>query len=244
MATLLTQERLELLLLGIDPTLEESDIIEEWTGVWSDYFSAASLSTNTEAVASYVVDQGTTLKIGVNSYLGASDLTGSSITVICNPTGASEILTSQFDTQNYVVTTGLLGQETPSTTIGDYTVITTFTAANITTLEGLMAAELAGITGADQFKVKLSAGINAWWDELASSPSTYFTGATLVSRPSGMTLSGLEDSIQDAIDANNIIIASTGNITSEEAMENIAKELNDANTGGSATVGGTPYTIG
>ena len=156
------------------------------------------------------------------------------------------VLLSAFDTQNYVVTTGLLGQDTPSISNSAYTVISTFSPTNMTSLEAIMSAALVGMTADDAFAGKLSAGINAWWDELVGSPSTYFAGATAVAKPSGITLSGLEDSIDDAIDANNLIIDSTENITDEEAMDNMATELNNANTAvkGTATIGGTPYDIG
>ncbi len=253
MATLMTQNKLKLLLLGLSSTLssvdvEEADVIDAWTDVWSEYFAVASLSTNTEASASYAVDQTTTLKIGVNSYLGASDLTGTNITVSCTATGASEVLVSAFDTQNYVITTGLLGQDIPSTSGSAYKVLTTFSPTNMVDLKAAMSAAMVGLTVDDAFSNKLSAGINALWDEIVGSPSDYFAGATAVAKPSGITLSGLEDSIDDAIDANRVIFETPPDydITDEEAMDNIAQELNDANTAskGTATVGGTPYDIG
>ena len=249
MANLMTQARLKLLLLTTDFYNEEAGVILAWSSIMSDYFSAASLSSNVAASPSYVIDQGATLKIGINSYVGAGDVSGSSITVICNITGASDVLISAFDTQNYIITNNLLRQEPgpPSIANPHYTIITTFTSAQLTVLRSIMAAQMVGIIADGAFTEKLANGIIAWWDELIANPGTYFTGATVVSAPTGVSIvDALKDSIQDALNTNNGIIIATDELSAEDAMDNIATELNDANTlvKGVATVGGNPFDIG
>lgn len=60
------------------------------------------------------------LRFDINSLLGPNDRSGAVVRVRYHETGAQEDVVSQWDGSKNVVTTGLLGQSTPSTLITDY----------------------------------------------------------------------------------------------------------------------------
>jgi len=91
------------------------------TGVWEVYKTDVD-DDQPDSVAT----AGTQLKVVVDTLLGLSpnaSRAGRLVTVEYNPTGASEEVAIVWDgVNNYVLTTGFLGQTTPSTTVTDYTV--------------------------------------------------------------------------------------------------------------------------
>jgi len=90
-------------------------------GVWEVYKDDVA-----DAAPDSVATAGTQLKLVVDSLLGLTpnaSRAGRTVAVEYNPTGASEDAVIQWDgTNNYVMTTGFLGQTTPSTDADDYTV--------------------------------------------------------------------------------------------------------------------------
>lgn len=103
---------------GNDDTLE---------GVWEYYDGDYTRFAPTEVIDTYLVGR---LLFDVNSLLGTSDRTGSSVRVQLNETTAYEDCTSAFgdpdgswgENRNYILTVGLLGQTSPSTDSEDYSV--------------------------------------------------------------------------------------------------------------------------
>ena len=88
------------------------------TGIWEYYDGNLSLASPDS-----VTNLGSTLKIVIDSLLGTSERTGAVVRVMSNLTGVYEDLTSQWDgSNNYVETTGFLGQATPSVIASDYTI--------------------------------------------------------------------------------------------------------------------------
>ncbi len=69
-----------------------------------------------------ITNQGSDLRVDIDDFFptGAGDRSGLVVRVTCLLTGASEDLTVQYDTENYVETTAFLGQVSPSTTEADY----------------------------------------------------------------------------------------------------------------------------
>lgn len=87
-------------------------------GVWEYYDGNLSVTAPDS-----VTNLGSTLKVVCDSLMGLSDRTGAIVRVLSNITGAYEDLTSQWDgSNNYVETTGFLGQASPSVTASDYTI--------------------------------------------------------------------------------------------------------------------------
>lgn len=100
--------------LLFDIVLAAADI----TGVW-EYYDGYANALNPESVT----NMGSYLRIKINPLLGTSERTGASIRVMCQLTGAVETLTSAWDgTDNYIDTTGFLGQISPSTLVAGYSV--------------------------------------------------------------------------------------------------------------------------
>lgn len=87
------------------------------TGVWEFYDGNFS-----KATPDLVTDNGATLTFNLNDYLGSSNRSGTVIRVKLNDTGAFEDVVSTWTGSVNRVTTGLLGQTSPSTDIVDYTV--------------------------------------------------------------------------------------------------------------------------
>lgn len=85
-------------------------------------------------------------------------------------------------------------------------------------------------------KAAVQAGIIAWWDRLVSAPGTYFTGASAIAKPSGLT------TIASTMEAD-VFVANRLEATKAAAMDRMAAFLATHNTGGTATIGGTPRTI-
>ena len=79
-----------------------------------------------DAAPDVVTNLGGTLKIIIDSMLdtdGSVSYEGLDVQVMLNDTGAAEMLVSEHDgANNYVTTTGFLGQASPSTSVSDYTV--------------------------------------------------------------------------------------------------------------------------
>lgn len=87
------------------------------TGVW-EYFDGRYDKANPTSVT----DNGTTLTFDLTGYLGTDDLRGTPIRVRLNSSGAYEDLFSDFVGGVNVVTSGLLGQSSPTVLVDDYTV--------------------------------------------------------------------------------------------------------------------------
>ena len=246
MATLLTKANLKNLLINMPlDYVDDSDapVVEAWVNLWSEFFSPASLSSTTAYVPDSVADMTTYIKIGVNSLLGAGDASGSNVSVVYITNGGAGVFISEFSSVNYISTEDLMGQETVDTDVNNYRILTQLTTTNMAALQAAMSSSLAGISGTNAFASKLAAGISSWWTTMEGSPSDYFPSATAVTKPSGVS-SGLESTIQSAIDYNNAYIAANDTISTEDAMDKLAEEIFNANSGGYATIGGSDYTIG
>ena len=246
MSTLLTKNLLKSLLVNISLNYVEpydANVALTWSQTWASYFQMSSLDSTTSYNPSYITDMATYLKVGVNTITGAGDSTGTSISIMCNLTNETGIFLSSFFSDNYIETDDLLGQSSVSTLVGDYTIVSQLSPTNISVLTSVMSSAMVGITSDGSFAGKLSDGIEAWWSEMESNPSDYFPSATAVTKPSGI-LSGLENTIQSAIDYNNDYIELNGNISKEDAMDKLADVIHTANSGGTATIGGSDYTIG
>ena len=244
----MTKARLKDFLLALDSYEDEASVISAWGAAWSDFFSVASAFSAT-ANPSYVTDETTVIKIGVNSLLGSSDNSGSNVVVTCIPTGEAQNLVSQYDTANFIRTTELLGQSPVSTTLTDYEIaLPAFVveSAALPTAQAAFEAALDGISDENAADNKLAAALTAWWADMQANPSNYFIGASAITPPSA--LSSLAADLQTAFDENNEDIESLGTITSDQALDRVAQALVDGNTGGimEQPGGATPlqYTIG
>jgi len=92
----------------------------DYDGVWEFYAGSLGYPYSNP---SDVTDLGSTLRFDLDGTLGSSKATGSLIRVQYNPTGAYEDVESQWDgVHNYIETSTLLGQSSPSTEESDYTV--------------------------------------------------------------------------------------------------------------------------
>lgn len=247
MAGLMTKDRLKGILLNLDKYSDEPDVIDAWAASWRLFFEVAAAESSV-AVPSYVVDETTQLKIGINSLLGVANNSGNDVLVTCNITGESQLLVSAFDTENYVRTVDLLGQTSPSsTTLSDYAVSLPGKSIEISALgtpESAMKSKLDGVTQTNAAAAKFAAGVTAWWDELEANPATYFTTASGIVPPTA--LSSLESDLQAAFDQNNADIDANGNITNDQAMDRVAQAFVTGNTGGILQEPGSPpveYTI-
>lgn len=247
MAGQMTKARLKNLLLALDSFADEASVISAWGSAWSGFFSVAAANSAT-GDPSYVTDETTVIKIGVNSLLGSSDNSGTSIVVLCIATGSTETLVSQFDTANFVRTTGLLDQSPVSTTESDYEVSIPgllIESSALSTAQSALEYALNGISGANAAATKLKDGLEAWWADMQANPTTYFLGSTGVIPPTA--LSTLDTELQAVFDENNDDIESLGTITSDTALDRVAQALVDGNTGGILEMPGVPtplqYTI-
>ena len=188
-----------------------------------------------------MIDETTQIKIGVNSLLGSSNSSGTNVVVTCLLTGSTENLSSQYDTANFIRTTGLLGQSSVSTTLSDYECLLPNKLINDSALgapESAFNASLVGVTGEDKAAEKIAAAVDAWWAELQANPSTYFSSASAIIPPT--TLSSLENDLQSAFDANNDFIEANGNITNDQALDTVANALMAGTLGGILEESGTP----
>lgn len=226
-------------LLNLELYGTESGAISAWAAAWKEFFSNA-FANFTQGNPSYVTDQTTTLKIGVNSILGSSDVSGTWVKVECLLTNEFENCEVQYDTQNYIVTSDLLGQSAPpSTTTTDYEVTdTAIIVSALDTPEAAMASAMVGLSVEDEAGNELEDGVTAWWNELVTNPSSYFTNATAVTAPSG--LSSLASDLETSFDEN---IAEDPPISKEDAIDNVADDFIAANTGGTVTISSVTKTI-
>jgi hypothetical protein len=88
------------------------------TGIW-EYYDGV----DRDDAPSSAANLGPNLRFNLNDLLGTANRAGASVRVQLNTTTAFEDCVSLWDgSNNYIVTTGLLGQTTPSTTATDYTV--------------------------------------------------------------------------------------------------------------------------
>lgn len=248
MAGLMTKARLKNILLTLEPLTEESEVIDAWGDAWSQFFEVAA-AESTVANPSYITDETTVLKIGVDSLLGTGDNTGTNVLVTCISTGEIENLVSQFDTANFIRTTGLLGQSSVSTTLTDYEVYLTGLGIEVSALSVAKAAlkdALDGLSGSNAAAEKLFDGLIAWWADLQAKPTNYFPTASAIIPPTA--LSTLQADLQSTFDDNNADIESLGTLTSDQALDRIAQTLVDGNSGGILEEPGVPnpqqYTIG
>lgn len=88
------------------------------TGVW-EYYDGDVRDADPDSVVNV---GGGVLRFYLNDLLGTQKRTGAEVTVQLNSTTSSEVVASLWDGSNNYVETGLLGQSSPSTTAGDYTV--------------------------------------------------------------------------------------------------------------------------
>lgn len=79
-----------------------------------------------------VTDNGSSLEFDLTSLLGASNRQNTKVRVFLNSTGAYEEVFSTWSGTKNIATTGLLGQSTPSTEKGDYTVGSDWTILEVT----------------------------------------------------------------------------------------------------------------
>lgn len=245
MAILMTKGRLKSLLLSLGSFTDEASVRSAWGTAWSEFFEVASVDSSS-AIPNYVNDEITTIKIGVNNLLGASNQAGTSVVVTSQVTGLYQTLISQYDSANFVRTVDLLGQSSASTVLTDYVVIQLGTNIEISAFSAAQAkleTALQGISGSNAAATKLQAGLIAWWGELQANPSAYFVGASSITPPS--VLSSLAVELQAVFDQNNDDIEAAGTITSELALDRIAQALATGNTGGILEMPGPlQYEIG
>jgi len=101
--------------LGVWLTVAAANII----GVW-EYYDGEWRKTNPETVE---LATGGKLRMNLNNYLGNTNRQGTRIRAQYNETTAYEDLVSLWDgTDNYILTTGYLGQTSPSLVETDYTI--------------------------------------------------------------------------------------------------------------------------
>jgi hypothetical protein len=126
------------------------------TGVWEFYDGdPRDIQPDT------VVDQGATLRMNVNGLLGLVDRAGAVVRVQLNETTAFENVASSWDgSDNFIITTGLLGQTIVSTDIDDYTVGTLWTEVR---LEG---DETANLTIAGAIDIILPQTLEEDWNKV------------------------------------------------------------------------------
>jgi len=210
---------------------DESGAIAGWAAAWKSFFSNA-FAKYTQDFPTYVVDQTTALKIGVNSILGVVAIPGSWIKVECLLTSEFEICESSYDTQNYIETVSLLGQVTPSTMVTDYRVTdAAIMGTDLDVPEAAMVSAMTGLSDENEAGNKIQAGVVAWWDELENNPEDYFLGATAIVAPAGLL--GLAAALDTSF-AENLAIDPP--ITKEDAIDNVADDFIAANTGGTVTI--------
>lgn len=99
-------------------------------GVWEFYDGTAQ-----DENPNKVINQGTTLRMNVDTLLGSGiDRSGTVVRITIAQTSSSEEVVSQFDgVTNFIETTGLLGQINPSLVSSDYTVGTIWSPLKINT---------------------------------------------------------------------------------------------------------------
>lgn len=226
-------------LLSLELYGTESGAIAAWAAAWKEFFSNAFANYN-QGVPSNVTDQSINLKIGVNSILGSSDMSGTWVKVECLLTNGYENCLVQYDSQNYIITSDLLGQTAPpSTAIIDYEVTDTAVIVSaLTTPEAAMVSAMVGLSVEGEAGNKLEDGITAWWSELYANPSSYFTNATAISVPLG--LPGLASDLETSFEEN---LAEYPLISREDAVDNVADDFIAANTGGTVTISSVVKTI-
>lgn len=111
-----------------------------------------------------------------------------------------------------------------------------FTSSNI--VKALIASTMANaMTGlSTSGPAAIQAGIDAWWTAMQGAPSTYFSGATAIAKPAGLT------SIASGMEAS-VFVANRLETTKAAAMDRLANYLHGLNAGGTATIGGVARTI-
>jgi len=106
---------------------------------------------------------------------------------------------------------------------------------NIALAKADMAAAMITPFASDG-KNAVQAGIVAWWSRLSGSPGSYFTGASAIAAPAGLS------SIASSMNAS-VFVPNKSETTKPPAMDRMANFLDGKNAGGTATIGGTPRTI-
>lgn len=95
-----------------------SVVADNLNGVW-EFYDGEKRKTNPNAVT----DMTGYLKFTLNSYLGSANRQGANVRVMLNTTSAFEDCESKWDgANNYIETSGYLGQSSPSTSASDYTI--------------------------------------------------------------------------------------------------------------------------
>lgn len=102
----------------------------------------------------------------------------------------------------------------------------------ITNARNAMATAMTGLSSSGQGDDKVQAGIEAWWTHIAASPGTYFSGASAIAAPAG--LSGIAAALVSIFSTNT-----APGVTTAQACDAIAAELHTRNAGGTATIGGS-----
>lgn len=109
-------------------------------------------------------------------------------------------------------------------------VLFTANASPINTAKAAMAAAMSGMCASGAAAAKIQAGIIAWWGALAASPGSYFTGASSITAPAGLT--GIAAGLPALFDLNKL------ETTKAPACDRIATFFHDQNAGGSADISG------
>lgn len=117
-----------------------------------------------------VLDQGSSLRMNINGLLGEENRSGAIVRVQLNETTVYEDLVSTWDgTNNFIVTSGLLGQTVVTTDIDDYTVGTDWAELRLEedetalmTLDGAVKMFLPQTLEEDWNKTTVN-GVEAFW---------------------------------------------------------------------------------
>lgn len=104
-------------------------------------------------------------------------------------------------------------------------------AGYIATAKAAMALAMAGMCASGAAATKVQAGIVAWWDTLVASPGSYFTGASSITKPSGLT------SIASDLPAQFTL--NEAETTKAAACDRLATFFAGKNAGGSANISGS-----
>lgn len=94
------------------------DYASGFDGVW-EYYDGNWAKTNPTSVELYA---GGRLKVDLTSYLGAENREGTIVRIQLNSSTAYEDVTSEWDGTNFAITSGYLGQTSPSLVESDYTI--------------------------------------------------------------------------------------------------------------------------
>lgn len=99
-----------------------------------------------------------------------------------------------------------------------------------------MAAQMVGLSSPGLGASKIQAGIIGWWDYMVANPSSTWPTSTAIAKPAGLTT--IEADLAPILAANQ-----ADELSAADACAAIAASFHGNQTGGTATIGGTPRTI-